>query len=436
MYPLAPPAVYLHESVAADPRYRRRADRVIAALTQPVTPQIYRDEDLPSLIRDHGLTANRKPMGTLATVRDPILLFNTFRFRDDFAQKQAQMAAAGFDPKWGIGRELFGAPAFHWANYNLAGDYARHDKVCRPCWRIHLQHGCVHQCKYCGLGGLLISMVNVEDYCEHLGELIARHPWQQTYLLDDDGDPPCLEPEQGTLSHLIEYFGTLKDRYLIVHTKTWNTAWLRDLKHNGKTIFVWSLSGPTQSRVLEPVTGTTEQRLAAARTAQEAGYTVRFKFKPIIPVRGWREDATAMIAQLFAQVRPDNLSLCCFMWLEFSEMKRRLPLEQLEPAYVQAAEAAQAEMKPTLARPFPEWVRAEIYEHYLTEIRKHSRDVPVCLSTENFAMWKRMGKKLGVAARTYVCGCGPQSPPGAKRLACHPFASAVRADRGEVPGVF
>ena len=76
---------------------------------------------------------------------------------------------------------------------SLPKDRYSEDKVCRPCWRIHLQEGCLHRCHYCGYGGLLAAMVNVEEYCEHLGQIIRRHPWQTTYLLDDDADPPGFE---------------------------------------------------------------------------------------------------------------------------------------------------------------------------------------------------------------------------------------------------
>ena len=107
---------------------------------------------------------------------------------------------------------MLGLSAFHRANFDLEGDPNRLHKVCRPCWRINLQNGCVHRCAYCGLGGLLVCSVNVDEYCAHLSELIERHPWQKTYLLDDDADPPCLEPELGTLGELIEFFGTLENR--------------------------------------------------------------------------------------------------------------------------------------------------------------------------------------------------------------------------------
>ena len=85
----------------------------------------------------------------------------------------------------------------------------------------------------------------------------------------------------------------------------------------------------------------------------------------------------------------------------------------------------------TRAKPFPEWVRAEIYEHHFDEIRKWDSEVPVSLSTENWKMWKRLGPKLGATATNYVCGCGPNSVPWRKKLEVHPFKIAKKCPEGK-----
>lgn len=436
MYPINAPAVFAHESVMAEPAYREKVERVVAALGERREIEVYSDDQLPSLIRERGLLDRCEPMGTYDVVDDPILLFNRFRFDDETAARarREQAKAAGLTAR----PELFGLRAFDWANYNLADDPNRAFKVCRPCWRIHLQAGCLHKCAYCGLGGLLVAMVNVDEYCQHLETLIDRHPWQKTYLLDDDADPPGLEPELGCLGELIEFFGELDDRYLIVHTKTWNTEWLEQLNHNGNTIVVWSLSGASQSALIEPNTGTGEERVEAARVAEAAGYPVRFKFKPILPVRNWRQEASDTIAQVFAQTRPDVISLCSFMWMDIDEMKRRLSrvVDLFDPEFLAAAEAARGATDNPKTLPFPDAARAAIYDHYIDEIRKHDPDIPVSLSTESWQMWSRFAPKLGMTATDYVCGCGPQTTPGARRLECHPFKTAVRDDRGDIPCVW
>ena len=435
VYRIDPAAVYAHESVMGNPVYRARVERVVAALKEPRQVVTYADSDLPDMVRNRGLLAGRsRAMGTMEHVPDAILLFNTFRF-DSAESARARREALAEATGQNLWHGLPGTGAFAWFPANLESDPHKQEKVCRPCWRIHLQEGCLHKCKYCSLGGLVVAMVNVEDYCRHLGELIRRHPWQTTYLLDDDGDPPCLEPELGTLGALIEFFGTLEDRYLIIHTKTWNTEWMRDLKHNGHTIIVWSVSGPTQSRLIEPGTGTTEQRIEAARIAQEAGYQIRYKFKPIIPVKSWREDAAYTVRLIFEKTNPDVISLCTFMWTSYSDMVKWLPMDLLDADFVKAAEASQGEMGDALVRPFPHAMRQQIYEHHLAEIRKHNQSVPVSLSTEDFRMWAAMKDLLGCAATNYVCGCGPQCSPGLRTLAVHPFKVAVRNDGGAVPGV-
>jgi hypothetical protein len=274
-------------------------------------------------------------------------------------------------------------------------------------------------------------MVNIEDYIANLNRLMAAHPWQETYLFEDDADVLCLEPELGCLGPLIEHYGTLADRYLIIHTKSANVDWMLDLKHNGRTIIVWSIAGPTQSRVLEPLTADTEQRLEAARKCEQAGYVIRYKFKPIIPVRDWREDAAETIRTLFAKTHPDVISLCCFMWMDVDEMKKCLGTDLLDPDFLAAAEKAVDEVKDTRAKPFPADVRAAIYEHHLQEIRKHDADVPVSLSTENWDMWKRMGPKLGATALNYVCGCGPNAIPWRKKLECNPLQIARKDPVGK-----
>lgn len=430
MYSISPPAVYAHESVTADPRYRNRLQRVLDALETPREPLIYADEDLPRIIAEQNLMENCRSMGEMDVVPDPKLVLNTFRFDGNRRERVEWLTdQVEISPAWA--RSLLGYEPWSWKAYNLPDDPHRHDKVCRPCWRLHFQRGCVHKCAYCGLGGLLVTAVNSHEWCDHLGRLMDAHPWQETYLLEDDADIPGLEPELGCLGEIIEWFGTLDERYVIIHTKTWNSEWMTDLAHNGNTIVVWSISADTQSREIEPVCGTTEERIEAARVAQEAGYQVRYKFKPIIPVRNWREEAAEAIDLLFRRTDPDVISLCVFMWHDVEAMTRKLPVDLLDPWALEAAEEAGLTTDDTRAAPFPDDVRAEIYLHYLREIRRHDPEIPVSLSTENFRMWRRLEEDLGCTATDYVCGCGPNSTPGRTCLNEHAFDIARGGPQGD-----
>jgi spore photoproduct lyase len=262
--------------------------------------------------------------------------------------------------------------------------------------------------------------LNMGEYLHELEGLIAETPWQLTYLADDVSDLLILEPELGIVKDVSEFFGRQADpdRYFIIHTKSANVEFLRDVEHRGHTIMCWSLSARTQSTELEALSGTTEQRIEAAARCQAWGLPVRFKFKPFIPVRGWRDEARDMIRLMFDRTRPDNLSMTVLMWMPLKDVDACIGLDRLDPEFVDAARRYADHLDDEFVQtgPFPPEVRQTVYEFLLREIREIDREVPVTMSTESLDLWRMMGPQLGVKPGEYVCGCGPCATPGLKRL--------------------
>ncbi|MFW5799007.1 MAG: hypothetical protein ACOCXX_05055, partial [Planctomycetota bacterium] len=197
--------------------------------------------------------------------------------------------------------------------------------------------------------------------------------------------------------------------------------------HPGNTIIAWSLSTPSQSRLTEPMAGTCETRIEAARQAEAAGMTARFKFKPIVPLKGWREEADLMIDLMFKRTHPDNLSATVIMWKDIEQLLKCMPETMLDSEFVAEAKKVADQLKGDRNGPFPEHVRAEIYRHYLKCVRKYDKDVPFTISTESLTMWKELGKELGTTPATYVCGCGAGSTPGKATLESNPWEDAKDA---------
>ncbi len=440
--PLAfqPPRVYVLKPVWDKPDAARRAERFAAAcIGADVRTISY--ADLPDVVVEEGWDHFPR-MGTLPAVPPPIPLLGLFHFDrrtvDELTQRLRDAYRGDGHFNWWVAAGGRHFSFFHsGTKCDKIQDVAPNPQhVCRACWRLNQGAGCCHQCAYCGLGGVLINHVNVEDYIEHLAQLIKRNPWQTTYLLDDAMDVPTLEPQMDMLGPLMRFFETTGDRYLIIHTKTDRVAGFLNANAPRNTIIAWSLSGPTQSSQLEKVAGTTDGRLAAARVCQEAGITVRFKFKPIIPVPNWREDAAYMIARMFKETQPDNLSMTVLMWMDVAALKACIGKDLLDADCLAAAEAAKRELQELRTGPFPLPVRAEIYRHHLAEIRKHNADIPVTISTESMEMWKLLGPELGVSPRSYVCGCGPNATPGRKQLDISPWQDCKAAVNWDGSPVF
>ncbi|NLE68283.1 MAG: hypothetical protein GX608_12760 [Lentisphaerae bacterium] len=429
MYTMKPPAVFVSDRVLKDDACMRRLTAFMKT-TQAPAWEVIRDEDIPAMLARPVWKRTQGAAGARAQVFDPVFFFNTFRFdnRQDEVRRRISAANPGFDA--GTLQDCFlGYQHFTWFNSGQSHDDLKPcpDHVCRPCWRLHLSPGCPHRCAYCGLPGFMVVGLNMGEYLDRLDRLVRANPWQLTYLVDDASDVLVYEPELNLFSELVRYFGTHEDRYLIAHTKSANVDFLRLLPHRGKTIACFSLSANTQSTRLEQGAGTTDERIAAARKCQAWGLPIRFKFKPIIPVRGWRDEAREMIRAVFDQTRPDNLSMTVFMWMRFEEMASCIDLDLLDPKFVDAARAeAASDWEHPRTRPFPHEVRREIYEFYYREVRARDKAVPLTLSTESLAMWRELGPLLGVNPVNYTCGCGPCAVPGLRTLPANPWTAARR----------
>ena len=426
-----PPRMYVLDKVWQNPQTARRAER-LAAAWPGVDVRTFSYDNLPGIIVDEGW--NHSPnMGTLDTVLPPIPILGMYRFdKDAVARDSARMREAFNGDGHFPFETVAGGGAFKFFYSKIDGFEcdSLHDlrpnpqHVCRPQWRIQQGRGCPHQCAYCSLGKYLITNVNTEEYIERLGDLLAQNPWQRTWLYDDIMDVPTLEPYIDTLPPLMRFFESTGDRYLIIHTKTDRVDALIEAGAPRNTIVAWSLSGPTQSRQLEREAGTTESRIEAARRCQEAGIQIRYKFKPIIPVKSWREDAEYTIDLALRATRPDNLSMTALMWMSIDTVKRCIPADMLDQGFLRAAEAAVDEMKGQRVGPFPHEVREEIYRHYLATVRAKDADIPLIISTESLDMWKSLGPDLGYSPADYPCGCGAGATPGKQRLETSPWRDA------------
>ena len=411
MYNVKPTKVYVFESTWEDERCATRAARMVKALGDPEVVTIG-DVDLPDVIRDNNWVNVPARGNNIPPGEAPIFVLNRLRF--DGAQDKEEVerilnkCPEGTTPH--LVRRLLGL------NYTACGGPIRsRELICRRTHEFHTIDGCLHQCLYCSSGAnqYVTLAMNLEEFVEkRLDKIVKSNPWQKVFRYQTQvSDALCFEPEYGASEVFADYFAGLHDRYLLLHTSSANVDHLLDLEHQGHTIVLWSLTSETVSKEIEARSGTTEERIEAARKCQNAGYTVRFKFKPIVPVKNWRDECADMIEKLFAATDPDVLSMCVLMWMTAEEFDRLFDPSMFDPQYVKAMHDSADAMRHRACGPFPDEVRIEIYSFFIDEIRKHNSSVPVSLSTETKELWDCLGPRLGFTADNYVCGCGAKCTP-------------------------
>lgn len=269
-------------------------------------------------------------------------------------------------------------------------------------------------------------MLNLEDFVARLEEYLQGKPpagsqpaggsWHQTlWQYDNWTDTVCFEPEYGGAKLLVEYFARQPGKYLELYVgKSDNVDFLLSLDHRGHTIPCWSVSGPTQSARIERGAAPMARRIEAARKCQQAGYRVRFRFSPIIPVKNWETENREMIERVFAETRPDLITFEPLRFLDFAAIQECLDVSLLAPEFLEV-------MKSTQGQPhcqggeIPDDYRKKISRFIIDEVERLSPGTPYAYCRESRDLWDSFApdfSRRGQSPDHYVCNCGPTSAPG------------------------
>lgn len=411
---LNPQYIYITTDLQNNAPAMARAERMIAACPG-ARVKFVDDEGLCAAIAERGWDRTRC-WGEQAPGerRDPDLVLTTGKFHDEATR------AARLEKHPGLGFRDLGGYRMFWWRYDGSPEFRERTEgiICQSAWQLHSIEGCPFRCMYCGYGGMNRLLMNLEEYVDHLDDWLQVAPQQRLYKWDNSTDVTAFEPEYGWSAEFVRYFARQPGKFLEIYVgKSDNIEHLLDVDPQGHTILQWSISARTQSTVIEEKTATWEERIEAARACQEAGYLVRFRFSPIIPVHHWREENTELMERIFARTRPDVMSLCPFGWMTATDFERRVPFDLLDPDFAAVIRAAEPFLTARgynagNAQPIPHDARLVLLDHMIDDIQRLSPETTIALCLETPEMWARLGPKIGQRPGEYVCNCGPTSTPG------------------------
>ncbi len=411
MEPLKASRLLIVEGVLDDPRAAARAERLQAQL-HPDRVEHVDEARLCEIMQDpESVGTGRHGMRREI---DPVVIFNREHVGETPEQRQARLDA---NPCLNRGTyPLGGYNGFYWRDAGSPAYRERTGNVCFPAWQLHVAWGCHYRCAYCGLGHYVNLMMNLEEFVASLPALIDEHAPKQTLFQFDNGtDIVAFEPEYGGSALLIDFFAHRPGQFLELYVgKSANVDFLLDLDHRGHTVCCWSLSGRTQSREIEWRSAPMEERIEASRKCQQAGYHVRHRFSPIVPVRGWREEIREMIELLFAAVTPDVITFETLRFTTCQQLLNEFDPEMLDPELLQLMAADEREHVPS-GDEIPDAFRHEIYRFVIDELERVSPKTPYALCREKRATWELFAEDFGRHGQhpdRYVCNCGPWSAPG------------------------
>ncbi len=412
MEPLKAQRVLIVEGVMNEPRAVARAERLLSELN-PDSVEHVDDARLCEVLGDREIVGSGRH-GMYAEI-EPVVIFNRERLDEPEEEGQARMDAHSC-----LTRRLAGHDAFYWRRSGTAKHRRETGMVCTPAWQLHTIWGCHYRCSYCGLGHYVNILMNMEEFVEALPGLIAEHaPNQGLFQYDNGTDTVSFEPEYGGTKLMIDFFAGRENQFLELYVgKSANVDFLLDYDHRGHTVCCWSLAGRTQAREFEWLSAGMEERIEASRKCDEAGYHVRHRFSPIIPVRNWREEMREMIELLFANCNPDVITFETLRYMNWEQIEDSFDVDLLDEEFVEVMRTDDRETFPR-GNEIPDEYRHKIYRFVFDELQRVSPETPYAFCREQRDTWEYFAEDFerhNQRPDRYVCNCGGYSAPGHELL--------------------
>jgi len=186
--------------------------------------------------------------------------------------------------------------------------------VCPHFYILAHANGCIYRCAYCYLQltfrGKVQAVVfsNRDQLLAEVDAFLARED-PSALNAGELADALALDGETGLSRELVPRFARQDRHTLILLTKSANVDNLLDLEHGGRTVVSFSVNADEVAARYEVGSPPPAARVAAGKRAAAAGYPVRFRIDPIIPVPGWEEAYGRLLARILEEPLPGRITL-------------------------------------------------------------------------------------------------------------------------------
>jgi spore photoproduct lyase len=253
--------------------------------------------------------------------------------------------------------------------------------------------GCPYNCSYCFLHTFygkdeIVVYDNPEDILAQLANYMKSADRPLRIGTGQFSDSLALDKKTGFSRRLIELFADQDKNLLELKTKSSEVDHLLDVKHNGKTVFAWSVNPEKIVKSDEEGSVSLERRLAAARKCSEAGYPVAFHFDPIIYYSGWEKDYRRVVDLIFSEIDPKDIAWISLGALRYHPELKDIIEERFPNSQINFGEMDMGEDgKMRYFAP----IRVELFRKMQEIIQSHSENVYIYLCMESPDIWDCSG---------------------------------------------
>jgi spore photoproduct lyase len=173
-------------------------------------------------------------------------------------------------------------------------------------------------------------------------------------------------------------------------TKSDNIKHLLQINPHNQVIMSFSLNADEVAKRWERGAPSVDRRIEAGRKLSQAGYEVRIRIDPMVPIPDWKRYYTSLVDQIFTSFTPSRITLGSLRGLQ-STINGSTDTSWVEYLKENSNWGKKIDFK----------TRHEIYAAIINQLKQNYNYSDIALCKETLAMWAR----LGMDYKQIKCNC-------------------------------
>ena len=271
--------------------------------------------------------------------------------------------------------------------------------ICPHFIELKWAYGCPFDCAWCYLKGtfrflptktkpVFKDLTKIDSHTRRfLEEVTAPEILNTGEIADSLMGEGLSEPFS---KFIIPMFEEQNKHKVLFVTKSDNIKHLLEITPHNQAIVSFSLNADEVAKKWERGAPSVDRRIEAGRKLSQAGYEVRIRIDPIVPVSDWKLQYTKLIDQIFTSFTPERITLGSLRGLQ-STINGSTDRSWLEYLKENSNWGKKVDFK----------TRYEIYATIINQLKKNYDYEEIALCKETLAMWAR----LGMDYKKIKCNC-------------------------------
>jgi spore photoproduct lyase len=229
--------------------------------------------------------------------------------------------------------------------------------------------------------------ISKRDLEKEIHQLLTSHPNQFYRIGSGELSDSMIFDHFANFSHfLVPIFAEKQNAILELKSKTDEVDNVLNLKHNRRVVMSWSLNTEEMAAKEEPFAPSIDDRIEAARAAQDAGYWIGFHFDPLLDYSDWENGYRQTVDKIFKYIKPRNIA-----WISLGALRYPSSFDEIIRERQPQSSIVQGELFPgrdgklRYFRP----IRVEMFKKMHRWITGYSTEFPVYLCMESDVVWRQ-----------------------------------------------